>query len=469
MKPGFLKKYQPLCHFGLSVFDMLWVLAAGMLAHKLRFAELAFDRNYWTVLWLSVLFSAVIFRWFELYKPFHDKRLWSYLFDITLSIVLLAACLSILAFVTKQGAVYSRLWFGCWFIFIWLGLVSSRLLAFGFLIYLQHKGHHMTNVIVVGVNQRALDLISSVNKNSWVGTKIIALLSELSELPKVKLDTVSVEHLPKDLVSVVKQKQAHEVWLVLSLKQEELIKQISKQLISAGITLRYVPDILGMTVHKHTFSEISGYPLMDLYANSLDGKRYWLKFLEDKLLALFFLILASPVMLAIAAAIKLGSPGPILFKQKRRGWNGEQIKVYKFRSMYVHQEASAGTVTQAAKDDHRITKIGKLIRKTSLDELPQFINVLQGRMSLVGPRPHAVEHDEYYQELVTSYMQRFRMKPGITGWAQVNGYRGETDTLDKMQKRIEHDIFYIENWSVLFDIRIVLLTCLKIFYDKNAY
>ena len=469
MRPSFIKKYQSLFRFCLAVFDVVWVLIAGIVAHWLHFSEVVFDHNYWTVLWLSVLFSAVIFSWFGLYKPFREKRLSSYLFDVTLSIIFLVACLSVLAFFTKQGAVYSRLWFGAWFVLIWLGLIISRISSFSVLVYLRHKGYNTKNIIVIGANQRALELVEKINKDPWTGVRVVSLLTEEKSISKLAIVDVPAQLMPENLADFVKTTRAHEVWLVLPLKQEELIKHISQKLIRASVTLRYVPDLLGLTVHEHTFSEMSGYPLMDLYSSSLSGGRYWLKFIEDKLLALFFLILASPVMLIIALAVKLSSPGPVLFKQMRHGWNGKKIKVYKFRSMRMHKEGPGGALTQAVKNDSRITRVGRLIRKTSLDELPQFINVLQGRMSLVGPRPHAVEHDEYYQDLVTSYMQRFRMKPGITGWAQVNGCRGETDTIDKMQKRIEHDVYYIEHWSVLLDLRIILLTCFKLFYDKNAY
>ncbi|MDH5184914.1 MAG: exopolysaccharide biosynthesis polyprenyl glycosylphosphotransferase, partial [Gammaproteobacteria bacterium] len=176
----------------------------------------------------------------------------------------------------------------------------------------------------------------------------------------------------------------------------------------------------------------------------------------------------SPLLLFIAISIKLSSKGPVFFKQMRHGWDGRIIKVYKFRSMKVHQEFD-GTVTQAIKRDPRITKIGAFLRRTSLDELPQFYNVLQGRMSIVGPRPHAVAHNEHYKEVVDQYMLRHKVKPGITGWAQVNGWRGETDTVEKMQKRVEFDLFYIENWSFWFDLKIIFLTVFKGFVDKNAY
>jgi len=200
----------------------------------------------------------------------------------------------------------------------------------------------------------------------------------------------------------------------------------------------------------------------------MQGLNVCFKTIFDYVFAVVALVLISPLLLLIALAIKLDSPGPVIFKQKRHGWNGKIIHVYKFRSMKVHQETGL-TITQATRNDPRITRIGAFLRRTSLDELPQFFNVLQGRLSVVGPRPHAVAHNEQYKELVPRYMLRHKVKPGITGWAQINGYRGETNTLDKMEKRVEHDLHYIENWSLWLDCYIIFMTIFKGFVNKNAY
>ena len=192
------------------------------------------------------------------------------------------------------------------------------------------------------------------------------------------------------------------------------------------------------------------------------------KALEDRVLALLIIIGISPLLLLIALLVKCTSRGPIFFKQLRHGWDGHIIKIYKFRTMYQHYE-EGGKVTQASLNDQRITPFGRFLRRTSLDELPQFINVLQGRMSIVGPRPHAVSHNEFYKDSIKAYMQRHKVKPGITGWAQINGWRGETETLEKMEKRVEYDLFYIEHWSLAFDLKIILLTFFQGFFNKNAY
>ena len=206
---------------------------------------------------------------------------------------------------------------------------------------------------------------------------------------------------------------------------------------------------------------------LSVYDTPFQGASDLLKRAEDIVLSSIILLMLTLPMLCIAAAVKLTSPGPVIFKQKRYGLDGKQILVYKFRSMKVQDNGP--TVKQATKNDPRITKLGAFLRRTSLDELPQFINVLQGRMSIVGPRPHAVAHNEEYRKLIKGYMLRHKVRPGITGWAQVNGLRGETETINKMVKRVEYDLDYIHRWSVWLDLKIIFMTVFNGFINKNAY
>jgi putative colanic acid biosynthesis UDP-glucose lipid carrier transferase len=274
--------------------------------------------------------------------------------------------------------------------------------------------------------------------------------------------------MPDDISNYVQASNIVEVWLAVSSWEKEAADKLVNKLNCNVITLRYFPELINIDFLEHSITEILGFPAINIIASPMIGTNRLIKALEDRVLSLMILILISPLMLIIAVFIKLSSPGPIFYRQLRHGWDGKPIYIYKFRTMYMHDEA-AGTVTQASIGDPRITKIGKVLRCTSLDELPQFINVLQGRMSIVGPRPHAVEHNEYYKSFINSYMLRHHVKPGITGWAQVNGWRGETDTLEKMQKRVEHDLYYINHWALLFDLKIILLTIFKGFVNRNAY
>jgi putative colanic acid biosynthesis UDP-glucose lipid carrier transferase len=228
-----------------------------------------------------------------------------------------------------------------------------------------------------------------------------------------------------------------------------------------------VPDILGLQMLSRKMGNFLGFPAVDLNQPISSGLHGMAKDMFDKVFALITLILLTPLFIVIAVSIKATSPGPVFFRQPRLGLNGKKFNVYKFRTMKVHQEN--GLVKQATKNDPRITSIGGFLRRTSLDELPQFINVLLGDMSVVGPRPHALQHNEMYKGVVELYMLRHRVKPGITGWAQIHGYRGETDTVDKMAKRVQFDLHYIQNWSLWMDIRIIIWTAFKGWTGTNAY
>jgi putative colanic acid biosynthesis UDP-glucose lipid carrier transferase len=232
-------------------------------------------------------------------------------------------------------------------------------------------------------------------------------------------------------------------------------------------SIYFLPDVFVTDLIQSRSGSVCGMPVISVCESPFTGYDGIVKRASDLILSLLILILVSPLLIIIAAAIKIDSPGPIIFKQRRYGLDGEEIVVYKFRSMRVCEDG--GSIRQAQEGDDRITRLGAFLRKTSLDELPQFVNVLQGRMSIVGPRPHAVAHNEIYRNLIKGYMIRHKVKPGITGWAQVNGYRGETKTLDKMQGRIDYDLDYLRNWSLRLDLRIIMKTVLLVFKDSAAY
>jgi putative colanic acid biosynthesis UDP-glucose lipid carrier transferase len=229
----------------------------------------------------------------------------------------------------------------------------------------------------------------------------------------------------------------------------------------------FVPDVFGISIIQGRLQDMNGVPVVGLCETPFTGTNRLVKRLSDIVLASLILVLIAPLLLAIAIAIKLTSPGPVIFKQRRNGLDGEEIVVYKFRSMRTQDDGDV--VQQATKDDPRITPLGRFLRRSSLDELPQFINVLQGRMSIVGPRPHAVAHNEQYRQLIKAYMVRHKVKPGITGWAQIHGHRGETDTIEKMQARVEYDLEYLRNWSLGLDLQIIARTIKVVFFDRNAY
>jgi putative colanic acid biosynthesis UDP-glucose lipid carrier transferase len=265
----------------------------------------------------------------------------------------------------------------------------------------------------------------------------------------------------------VRDKNIQLIYLSLPMASQPRILQVLEELKDTTASIFFVPDMFVTDLIQGHSGSVCGMPVISVCETPFRGSSGVAKRLSDIILSVLILLLISPILVIVAAAIKLGSPGPIIFRQRRYGLDGKEIVVYKFRSMTVTEDGAA--IKQAAKNDTRITPLGAFLRKTSLDELPQFINVLQGRMSIVGPRPHAVAHNEMYRKLIKGYMVRHKVRPGITGWAQVNGYRGETETLDKMQGRIDFDLDYLRHWSLRLDLYIIFKTIRLVIGDNKAY
>lgn len=270
-----------------------------------------------------------------------------------------------------------------------------------------------------------------------------------------------------EVASFVREHRIDEVYITLPLGSQPRIVALLEQLQGTTASLFYVPDVFGISIIQGRLMDMNGVPVVGICETPFTGTNMVAKRLSDIVLASLILVLISPILALLALGVKLSSPGPVIFRQRRNGLAGEEIVVYKFRSM--RSMDNGPVVKQATKDDPRITPFGAFIRRTSLDELPQFVNVLQGRMSIVGPRPHAVAHNEQYREIIKAYMVRHKVKPGITGWAQVNGHRGETDTVDKMRARVEYDLEYLRNWSLGLDLQIIARTVKLVFFDRNAY
>jgi putative colanic acid biosynthesis UDP-glucose lipid carrier transferase len=251
------------------------------------------------------------------------------------------------------------------------------------------------------------------------------------------------------------------------MRAERRIVEIVEALSDTTVSVYYVPNFFIFDLLQGRMLELDGVPLLSLHETPFSGVDGWLKRAEDIVFGCFILAIVTLPMLMIALAIKLTSNGPVLFKQRRYGLNGKTVEVWKFRSMSVCEDGD--TIRQAGKADARVTPLGAFLRRTSLDELPQFINVLQGSMSIVGPRPHAVAHNEQYRGQIRGYMLRHKVKPGITGLAQINGWRGETDTIDKMEMRVKYDLTYLRTWTIWLDLKIIFMTIFKGFSNPNAY
>lgn len=321
--------------------------------------------------------------------------------------------------------------------------------------------------VIVGTSGLALKLAREFNGQPYHGVKLAGFFDDRSPARIGPIAEGSLLGTIHGLPDYTRRHPIDSIYIALPMASQPRIMKLLDGLRDTTTSIYFVPDIFIADLIQARMDGIGNIPVMAVCETPFYGVNGMIKRLSDILLASLILILIAPIMLLIASLVKLSSPGPALFKQTRYGLDGKQFFVYKFRSMTVCEDGA--DIPQAKKGDSRVTRIGAVLRKTSLDELPQFINVLQGRMSVVGPRPHAVAHNETYRKLIKGYMVRHKVKPGITGWAQINGYRGETDTLEKMQKRIEYDLDYLRNWSLRLDLYIVFRTIFVVFGHKNAH
>ncbi|MEP6503418.1 MAG: undecaprenyl-phosphate glucose phosphotransferase [Betaproteobacteria bacterium] len=321
--------------------------------------------------------------------------------------------------------------------------------------------------VIIGAGRMGMRVAQMLRMRQSFGHDLLGFFDDRSA-DRVNLppDAVLVGAL-KLLPDFIETHGVKDVFITLPLTSQPRIQSLLESLQNTTASIHFVPDIFGVSVIQGRLEDMGGVPVVGLLVTPFTGINGFIKRGSDVVLSLLILILISPILLMLAIGVKMSSPGPVIFRQRRTGLDGEIIEVYKFRSMRA--EDNGAVVVQATRGDSRITPFGAIIRKTSLDELPQFVNVLQGRMSIVGPRPHAVAHNEQYRKLVKAYMARHKVKPGITGWAQVNGLRGETDTLEKMAARIEFDLEYLRNWTLGLDLLIIARTVKLVFFDRDAY
>jgi putative colanic acid biosynthesis UDP-glucose lipid carrier transferase len=374
-----------------------------------------------------------------------------------------------LGFLTKQSETFSRallmqIYVGGYVLQVMLHLLMRMLLKE----MLKHSAE-ANNAIIVGTGRLAYYLNQRIGASDWLGQKVIGLV-ELNEgdPPPTGAFGQSAPLLGRleMLMDLIAEHSVHTVYFAIPLNASEIVESLYFRLLDRHVAVHWVPDIFSLRLVNHAVSEIAGVPVLTLSETPLIGTRRLGKLVEDVVLSVVLMILLAPVMLVIAVAIKLDSPGPVFFRQARLGWGGKKFHIWKFRSMFVHQES--GIVVQAQKSDPRVTRVGAILRRTSLDELPQIFNVFRGEMSLVGPRPHAVQHDVEYAQHIVHYFARHNIKPGITGLAQVRGFRGETRDIEAMMLRVESDIEYINNWSVWLDLSILVRTT-RAFTGANAY
>lgn len=451
-------------HLATRLADILIILVSLVVASKLYGVQL--NREYLMTLLVVLVVYSYVAEGVNLYRSWRAGKFREMVFAALLSLCLAFLGLLIFAFIFKFSEQLSRVTIGIWFSFSFVTLFLSRIALRVYKIHKRKLGFNVKTVAVIGATHSGINITKQIEAHNELGYQNIGFYDDRA--PE-RFDNLNVDIVGtiEDAVTLAKKGLVQVLFIAIPINAEKRIADILSRLGDTTVDVHIVPDFLLSSLMHARIDHVGNMDTLSIFESPYLGASRWIKRTEDIVLSLIILTLISPLLVFISLAIKLTSRGPVLFKQYRYGLAGHKIKVWKFRSMNVMENSDV--VTQATKNDNRITPLGGFLRRTSLDELPQFFNTLMGSMSIVGPRPHAVSHNEEYRGKIEFYMLRHKVKPGITGWAQINGWRGETDTLEKMEKRIEFDLEYIKHWSLWFDVKIVFLTIFKGFTNKNAY
>jgi Undecaprenyl-phosphate glucose phosphotransferase len=457
---------------GLSI--LIGALAADII-YRATFAPPDYD-GYWdsfkNLIVSAVVLAPLALRDGNLRAQAARGRRRSIAFALAKRFVIFACALIVMGFATRTSDYLPRGWFAFWIASGFVMTLCGRLMVCSQLRMLQDKGILRERIAIVGAGTLADRLIGYLHKVDMRGIEIVGVFDDRAKT-RLPAGATPPTGTVADLIETGKNQSIDWVLVTLPGPADKRLMSLASQLKSLATTVALCPEHLGTRVPILTRK----FPDDNLAVTVLADRplRRWdrvVKTVEDYVLASIATLLLLPVLGLIALAVKLDSPGPVLFRQPRHGWNNSQFNVFKFRTMRFEPAKTGGALKQTARDDERITRLGRFLRRSSLDELPQLLNVLRGEMSLVGPRPHAVNmqtEERYGHEIIDEYAHRHRMKPGITGWAQVHGYRGATDTVDQLRLRVEHDLYYIENWSLALDLKIMVLTVSNVLVGKNAY
>lgn len=470
---GYAKEHASILALIIRLQDWLLVVITGYLSFVVLETSKNFPpyerflpTDYLFALIIVFLLSAWLFPMFYQYRTWRGESIldevrgilsgWFVVFSLFLAIVVFA----------KYGDHFSRTWMFLWFSSGMIAFVLSRIILRSCLYFFRKKGLNQRHIVIVGSGELGQRIAAKIKVAAWTGLQIKGFFSDIPNQQANSKEIADIPDLGKisDVVAYVDEHNIDQVWIAMSLKHIDKIRTFIDELHTVAVDVRLIPDIFSLRLLNHSISQVDGIPVINMSVTPMVGANKLVKWLEDKILSFVILILISPLMLIISIVIKLTSPGPVFYKQERVSWNGKKFEMLKFRTLEVNIDQQMGGPVWGGSKHKKMTKVGSLLRKTSLDELPQFINVLTGDMSIVGPRPERSVFVEQFKQDIPSYMQKHLVKAGITGWAQVNGWRGDTS----LKKRIEFDLWYVENWSVWLDIKIILRTLFKGFIDKNA-
>lgn len=450
--------------YGLRAIDVVLIVLTGLVAFFFRFGTdgVQIPESYRYALVVGAAISLPVFSEFGLYRNLHLPAGYSAFSRLLAAWVVVFACLATITYLSKTGIAFSRVWFGCWGLLGFVALVVARILYRMLVQRFARQGVGVRRVLVVGTPESCETVLGRIRNASLNGLMIVDTLYYQAAPANAALpdgrakagisENSGVVHFGNALGQRVEEMQADEVWLTWPMSQEAMIKLSLEALQDRTVNIRWVADLFSFRMFNHGVTDFGGLPLYDLSVSPLSGMSLVKKEFLDRMLSALILMLAGPLMLLIAVGVRLSGPGPIFHRQERVGWNNKPFMMLKFRSMAANAEGDG--VVWGNADAKAVTSFGRFLRRSGLDELPQFFNVLKGDMSIVGPRPERSVFVDEFKHVVPNYMKKHMVKAGITGWAQVNGFRGDTD----LGKRIELDLYYIDNWSIGFDLRIMLMT-----------
>jgi putative colanic acid biosynthesis UDP-glucose lipid carrier transferase len=442
------------------------VVVAGTLWALAAFHGVAFGGEWRVLALLTGFVVATVFEAAGVYRPWRARPIREELNHVILAWLAAATVLFGLGWATDTLDDFPQHVLLQWMVAAPVALVLVHGLVRLVLRQARERGRNLKSYVVVGGGDLGRRLHEQMTSHPWLGMRGLGWFDDRAPADGHGLPIPYLGSLDA-LAEFVERESPHYVYIALPANAEPLVREALDALADSTASVYLVPDIFTFELLNARTEHIEGLPVIGLRESPFTGVEGSLKRAEDLVLASLILVLVSPLMLAIALAVKLTSRGPVLFKQRRYGLDGCVIRVYKFRTMTVCEDGDR--FVQATRFDARVTPLGAFLRRTSLDELPQFFNVLQGRMSIVGPRPHPTALNEQYRKLIKGYMLRHKVRPGITGLAQVNGFRGETDTLEKMERRVQYDLEYIQGWSLELDLKIIARTVVKGFRNENAY
>jgi putative colanic acid biosynthesis UDP-glucose lipid carrier transferase len=458
---GFLKEHSSLILWASRLLDIVVFLAACITVYYIVFGTITLRPDYLVAITFSAVVFLSIFQLSGLYRTWRGEEFSAELVSLFVAWNIVFAILIFLAAITKTTADFSRAWLLMWYTGGLTLIFLQRLYLRKTLRTMRSQGFNLRHIIIIGSPGIGDQVVRRISDSVESGFNISAYFCDDPREFSGNVPTVGDI---TDVPDFLRNNQIDQVWIAMSLKEADSIEAILTELKDSHCDIRLIPDLFGFRLINHSISLISGMHVINLSVTPMDGLNRWIKALEDKSLALAIVIITSPALLLISIIIKLTSRGPIFYAQERLSWNGRRFRMYKFRTMPVDVEQSTGPIW-ASGAEQRATSVGSFLRQTSLDELPQFWNVLKGDMSIVGPRPERPVFVEKFRDEIPGYMQKHMVKGGITGWAQINGWRGDTD----LKKRIEHDLYYIDNWSLWLDLKIILLTVFRGFVHPHAY